>query len=583
MLLLIFLAIVGLITLAIGIRGRRVSTAPHCRCGFDLSGTPRSAQISDEGCSPIQPRCPECGSSLSVPRQVRQGRRARRPVLIFLGIALTLLSAAGLGTLAWGAANSVNWYAQAPTWLLVSMLDLDSPTVAAATLKELDARTSDPAFRKSVWPRIERKLLARQSNLDRPWPIEAARLLERRARADDVSAATRTAFLRNCLQFQIRARSEARSGDPLPVHLIALNRAGDHGTISIVAYVADIRLGGKRIDGDRVTVEVRHGEHAGLSVPQCATLITDGWYAHSSTTNQSVTQMLPADAPPGETTLEVTLIAAAVLEPLPIRWGTSGGIGRSYNGNFWNPVEPNRSQEHIDRQIPFYTSGSRYNVPGPLGTEWRSTFYESTRHVPEDLNDLRSRLAHATLKLTTKVHIRPAADAETTYTPVSDEARIKHISSLLSANLYEDFHQPSFDLHTVTEPQFRASVSFQTRPHTLTESIAGNVYAAIGNTFTDLGIITFDFDPNSKTVTQYVALKPLPARTLTRTPDALLPITIVIVPSAEARRHLIHDQSIMDHEIWFDDVKTTLLKNNGFSANFGPSGRSPFDPPPTSK
>src|SRR5690349_6074803 len=46
--------LLGVVLLALGLRGRRVGDHPYCRrCGFDLFGLP-----------PAHPACPECGADL---------------------------------------------------------------------------------------------------------------------------------------------------------------------------------------------------------------------------------------------------------------------------------------------------------------------------------------------------------------------------------------------------------------------------------------------------------------------------------------------------------------------------------------
>ncbi len=114
--LLISLGFVGLLALAIGLRGRRVGTAAHCRkCRFDLTGVYPEHLI-----------CPECGAGLEEPRAIRTGRWVRRQKLLVAGV-LLLGVAATLGTMSARGGVTKSKIARAlPTGALVA-LAIDRP------------------------------------------------------------------------------------------------------------------------------------------------------------------------------------------------------------------------------------------------------------------------------------------------------------------------------------------------------------------------------------------------------------------------------------------------------------------------
>lgn len=87
--LLLIPTVLGFLALALGLRGRRVGTATHCRkCCFDLTGV-----------FPEHETCPECGSPLTAPRDVTRGLRRRRWGLLAVGV-IALAFTATFSTLA---------------------------------------------------------------------------------------------------------------------------------------------------------------------------------------------------------------------------------------------------------------------------------------------------------------------------------------------------------------------------------------------------------------------------------------------------------------------------------------------------
>ena len=82
----------ALVLLFLGVRGTLLLDDPRCSsCGYDL--TQPGKRVA---------QCPECGSDLGLPGRIRCARRARRPRLVYAGLALLLVQAvAGVGTVAW--------------------------------------------------------------------------------------------------------------------------------------------------------------------------------------------------------------------------------------------------------------------------------------------------------------------------------------------------------------------------------------------------------------------------------------------------------------------------------------------------
>lgn len=93
----ITLLALGLLLVALSVRGRVVARGRFCRrCRFDLAGL-----------GPDRDACPECGRSLSAPRAARPAlRRISRPGLV-LGVVLLLIGAAGIWLSAFNNAAAV--------------------------------------------------------------------------------------------------------------------------------------------------------------------------------------------------------------------------------------------------------------------------------------------------------------------------------------------------------------------------------------------------------------------------------------------------------------------------------------------
>jgi hypothetical protein len=132
------LLITGLALLLLGILGRRIGRAPHCRrCSFDLSGVAESGPRASN-------RCPECGASLATPRAVRVGYRRRWPALALLGAVLASLVVLGGGAMLLSASNPT-WNSTKPTWLLMleaTRLRSDARDAAAAELLTRNSKSS---------------------------------------------------------------------------------------------------------------------------------------------------------------------------------------------------------------------------------------------------------------------------------------------------------------------------------------------------------------------------------------------------------------------------------------------------------
>ncbi len=195
--------VLGLGLLWFGLRPRRRGTTPHCRqCNYNLTG------LESE-------RCPECGTHLT-PEAIVHGELRRRPGRIVAGCLLLALSAAVVGL----TLTRVNWYRLVPTFWV--MRDLQSP---------------DPPTERKAW-----------------------RELQRRAKADQLSAAQHSSLIDICLAHQ------AGQAPMLPNEMNYVGQAYRDGRLSQAQAATffqqipnlELRVRPRGIAGDPIPFELRH-------------------------------------------------------------------------------------------------------------------------------------------------------------------------------------------------------------------------------------------------------------------------------------------------------------------------------------
>lgn len=94
------IAVLGGITLGIGIAGRRIGWGPRCRkCKFDLRAVAETTTA-----------CPECGASLAARKSIEFGVRSRRWGMIVLGLAIVV--GAAVSTMMNLPYSIINWREQ---------------------------------------------------------------------------------------------------------------------------------------------------------------------------------------------------------------------------------------------------------------------------------------------------------------------------------------------------------------------------------------------------------------------------------------------------------------------------------------
>ena len=229
----------GVVLLALGLRGRRISDHPVCRrCRFDLHGV-----------YPARQTCPECGRDLGGRRAVRSGERRRRRWAVAIGALLLLASAGAIGAGGYAAAQGANLNAYKPTWMLAMETRRNEPGRAAEALKELAARIDDGRLGDERIESLVERALAHQADLDQPWLVEWGDLVEAAWQQGQAPQPLYERYLRQAVDWEggltLAMRERAQRGKALAVAL-RINRArAGNGNIWFSARAEQVTVGGE--------------------------------------------------------------------------------------------------------------------------------------------------------------------------------------------------------------------------------------------------------------------------------------------------------------------------------------------------
>lgn len=221
--------------LLIGLRGRKLNNHPVCRpCGFDLSG------IDTGGAR----ECPECGGSLSLPKAIRIGERARLKRLI-LGasivlIAGTLASAAG----AWRRLGSLDWQSLKPFSMVAAQAASPRPVAMDAAIRELGRRWSRGSLSDGQVKSVIDLGISLQGDADGPWDPAWADLVESMRRAGRLSAEQSAQFVRQMMTCSMAVPKEVIGGSVVSPRIVLDGGRGPRdGTRRLTARLTAVKLG----------------------------------------------------------------------------------------------------------------------------------------------------------------------------------------------------------------------------------------------------------------------------------------------------------------------------------------------------
>lgn len=201
------IAACGLVLLIWGLRGKKLNDHPLCkRCRFDLSGLgDLKAQLGPDG-SVSASKCPECGSEVWKPGNVRVGQRRRARlggVSALAGVLLLALGLAGTGGFVAQRVSKKAVYAAMPNWMLLEMTSGRFGGVNETLMDEVVSRlpkvVSGPGVNGGSG--TSAAVVAPGS-----WTDEQLGVLAGRA-ASGVSGSTSTPIVKDWLSVYLKARS----------------------------------------------------------------------------------------------------------------------------------------------------------------------------------------------------------------------------------------------------------------------------------------------------------------------------------------------------------------------------------------
>ncbi|MBX3382179.1 MAG: hypothetical protein KF864_01590 [Phycisphaeraceae bacterium] len=202
------LTLVGMLLVWAGVRGRRVSHLPACaRCAFDLSGLwPLSGDKAV---------CPECGSLLTAPRAVRHVQRARRWVLLVMGVLLLIgpLVITVVAVSGWvvSPAGARYWPGFALRAAMGSMPDLAAP--------ELARRVKDGDLSGSAASAAAERVLGLQASPGFAWRPGVGDLFEMIDAQGLVTPEQARRYVENAGTPTLEWRARIEAMKPLPVNI----------------------------------------------------------------------------------------------------------------------------------------------------------------------------------------------------------------------------------------------------------------------------------------------------------------------------------------------------------------------------
>ncbi len=250
-------ALVGLLLIVIGWRGRRVSDTPVCGdCGFDLSS------VLPDGVT-----CPECGGGLKRAKGVKHGLRKKRPVVLTLGIVLAGFPLALAASVALGSAVGVDWSAHKPVWLLSWEAEQGGATAIDALARELVRRDTAGTLTGADVERAAHAILDVQKNENAIWDDRLGDFIEQQVVRGTLGGDVKTAFDLNAVRISFEARERVALGGPVQLEAkIDSVRAGTGTQISGMLSMQHVAVGSTPVNLDRPGFGMGVNQFGGFNV-----------------------------------------------------------------------------------------------------------------------------------------------------------------------------------------------------------------------------------------------------------------------------------------------------------------------------
>ncbi|MCB9850874.1 MAG: hypothetical protein H6817_09245, partial [Phycisphaerales bacterium] len=231
--LLCLIALVGLVLLGFGVKGRRVGDEPRCRkCGYNLTGA--TAQV-----------CSECGKTIDA-QGVVFGVRRRRKLAILLGVLCVLPISGRWSVKGYQYAQTVNRYQFYPfSWVLA-----DSGGGEAEALDEVDRRLRSGRLNATQSAQLAIAALKKQGATTADGQTQQwVDMLEFLYQAGDLSGDQTTTYFAQMRTYALKVRDQVCEGEGIPFRI---SYAGRGPSFAIRGDVGDGRWTDVSVESGRV-------------------------------------------------------------------------------------------------------------------------------------------------------------------------------------------------------------------------------------------------------------------------------------------------------------------------------------------
>jgi hypothetical protein len=196
-------AVVGLVLVLVGLRGRMAGTSPACRrCRYSLAGHPADAAV-----------CPECGGDLTRPNAIVHGERRRRTGVWVAGLVAIVAGLAMFAAGAYPGVMAIDWLRYRPVgWLLA---DIEGPAGVSRdrSAKELLRRMIDRELDDAAMARVIDHTLRVQGDYAKAWDQHWYNLIKTAGMGGRLSERQVRTFLEQGATFTLTAKPRIRRGE----------------------------------------------------------------------------------------------------------------------------------------------------------------------------------------------------------------------------------------------------------------------------------------------------------------------------------------------------------------------------------
>jgi predicted RNA-binding Zn-ribbon protein involved in translation (DUF1610 family) len=255
-------ALLGVVMIVRGLRGRRVGNTPHCkRCDYVVDEALLAAAFGRGAAA--SPKCPECGAVLRAGDAIRQGERRRRPMLAVAGLVLLLVGVPVVMAGAGGFLSSTAITKHAPTGLLLWQVRQGTQRMVDGGLAELVARNINGKLVATEQREILDSLIERFERPSNGWTAqcqEAFSMFE--AVAGPLTQGEMERLARGVkIESMVRHRERVHAGKATPLVVEMTVRRPPPIPMICRYEVRSVRVGGKSFNSTNAgyfSVQVNH-------------------------------------------------------------------------------------------------------------------------------------------------------------------------------------------------------------------------------------------------------------------------------------------------------------------------------------